>query len=254
MGAVGVMLASAVLLAMASGPFRAFADSDLCGQAIVLLRIGMSIWSGAVMIGRFGQLKDLQARSERFVDDFASKDDPLHLYYNAYQFDDSAMENVYRKTAERLVKLIPQSQLILLRQDANTRLSLTPVLMELVETTCVHTTDEETMKLGKGMTVLAVITSSAPLLGLFGTVWGVMLAFQAMAASGSANIAELAPGISSALLTTVVGLVVAIPSTIAYNTLHAKIEAYTVQLEGFAEELMGKLSLHYGAHERGGAC
>ena len=76
-----------------------------------------------------------------------------------------------------------------------------------------------------------------------------MLAFQAMAASGSANIAELAPGISSALLTTVVGLVVAIPSTIFYNVLQSKVEAYTVQMEGFAEELMGKLTLQYRSTE-----
>lgn len=235
----------ACLASMATGPIKAFMDSDACGQLIVIIQIGMSVVSWAVMAGRWFHLRDLVARSARFVDDFVRQEDPLALYYNCYAFTNTPMENVYRKTCERLADLIPEQQRVLLRTDPMTPLSLSATRMELVETTCAHTTDEETVRLGKGMTALAVITSSAPLLGLFGTVWGVMLAFQAMAASGSANIAELAPGISSALLTTVVGLVVAIPSTIAYNVLQAKIEAYTVQLEGFGEELMGKLSLNY---------
>lgn len=234
-----------LLAAMATGPIRAFVDSDLCGQLIVLIQIGMSVVSWAVMAGRWFHLRDLSARSARFVDDFVRQNDPLALYYNRYAFTDTPMESVYLKTCERLADLIPEQQRVLLRTDPSAPLGLGATRMELVETTCAHTTDEETVRLGKGMTALAVITSSAPLLGLFGTVWGVMLAFQAMAASGSANIAELAPGISSALLTTVVGLVVAIPSTIAYNVLQSKIEAYTVQLEGFGEELMGKLALNY---------
>ncbi|MEG2415328.1 MAG: MotA/TolQ/ExbB proton channel family protein, partial [Kiritimatiellia bacterium] len=218
---------------------------DFCGQLIVLIQVGMSIISWAVMAGRWWHLSDLRARSNHFVNDFVRTDDPLALYYNRYAFSDSPMENVYSKTCERLANLIPEQQRLLLRENPTTPLTLGAARMELVETTCAHVIDEETVQLGKGMTALAVITSSAPLLGLFGTVWGVMLAFQAMAASGSANIAELAPGISSALLTTVVGLVVAIPSTIAYNFLQARIEGYTVQLEGFGEELMGKLTLNY---------
>ncbi len=238
-----------LIAAMTTGPLKAFADSDFCGQLIVLIQIGMSVISWAVMAGRWFHLGDLASRSARFVDDFVRQNDPLALYYNRYPFSDTPMENVYLKTCERLAALIPETQRVLLRTDPQTPLRLDATRIELVETTCAHTTDEETVQLGKGMTALAVITSSAPLLGLFGTVWGVMLAFQAMAASGSANIAELAPGISSALLTTVVGLIVAIPSTIAYNVLQAKIEAYTVQLEGFGEELMGKLALNYRKSE-----
>lgn len=237
------------LAEMTSGPVKAFFDSDFCGQLIVLVQIGMSVVSWAVMAGRVLHLRDLVRRSARFVDDFVRKDDPLALYYDRYPFTDTPMENVYVKTCARLADLIPERLRVLLRNDPSTPLCLDAARMELVESTCAHATDEETVELGRGMTALAVITSSAPLLGLFGTVWGVMLAFQAMAASGSANIAELAPGISSALLTTVVGLVVAIPSTIFYNVLQSKVEAYTVQMEGFAEELMGKLTLQYRSTE-----
>lgn len=249
------MIGACAFFAMVGGPIQAFADSDFCGQLIVITQIVMSVGSWAVFLGKFGALKAINARSRRFADDFARQDDPLTLYCDkGYAFEASPLETVYRRTAERFVKLIPRQQLLLLQQDATTRPTLTAARMELVESTCAHATDEETVTLNRGMTALAVVTSSAPLLGLFGTVWGVMLAFQAMAASGSANIAELAPGISSALLTTVVGLVVAIPSTIAYNILQAKLEAFTVQLEGFGEELIGKLSLNYAAPEKGGLC
>ena len=249
------MIGACTCLAMVGGPIQAFVDSDFCGQLIVIAQIVMSVGSWAVFLGKFSALKAINARSRRFADDFARQDDPLTLYCDkGYPFEDSPLETVYRRTSERFVKPIPRRQLLLLQQDATACPTLTPAQMELVASTCAHATDEETVTLNRGLTALAVVTSSAPLLGLFGTVWGVMLAFQAMAASGSANIAELAPGISSALLTTVVGLVVAIPSTIAYNILQAKLEAFTVQLEGFGEELIGKLSLNYVASEKGGVC
>lgn len=242
------------ILAAGMGPLQAFYDSDFCGKLIVIVQIVMSVWSWAVMLRRVMQLRDYEQRSNQFVDDFAKQNDPLTLHCARYIFSDSPMERVYERTSERLVGLIPAEQMRALQLNVRAPICLRPALMELVETSCAHATDEETLRLSEGMTALAVITNSAPLFGLFGTVWGVMLAFQAMAASGSANITELAPGISSALLTTVVGLLVAIPSTIAYNALQRRIERYTVQLEGFSEELMGKLSLNYGDQEKGHGC
>ena len=236
-----------MLATMTTGPLKAFLDSDLCGQAIVVIQICMSVASWAVMAGRVLHLRDLNWRTNRFLDEFGRQADPIALFCWRTDFPDAPLENVYRQTCDRFATLIPEDQRARLRIDPSAPIRLDAVRMELVESACAHATDEETMKLGRGMTALAVFTSSAPLLGLFGTVWGVMLAFQTMAASGVADIAALAPGISSALLTTVVGLVVAIPSTIFYNVLQSKVEAYTVRLEGFAEELMGKLSLHYRA-------
>lgn len=225
--------------------FNAFTDSDAIGKLIVLIQIGMSVVSWAEMIKRIMTLKQTEAISAQFIDHFVREDNALTLYYNRYESLGTPMEEIYMRTCERFVGLIPPAQMAALAARQPVTLALSRKRMELVETTCAHTTNEASVALNKGMTKLANITNSAPLLGLLGTVWGVMLAFYAMATSGSANIAELAPGISSALLTTVVGLLVAIPSTIAYNILQSKIEAHTVQLEGFAEELMGKLSLQY---------
>jgi len=233
------------MISVVSAPFRAFFDSDGVGQIIVVVQILMSVSSWGVIINRLMGLREQKERSSRFVGDFLKAADPLEFYYNKYPFTDTPMERVYLGTCERLANLIPAQQRLLLASDPSTPILLNAGRMALVETTCARETDDAIVKMNAGTTVLAIITNAAPLLGLFGTVWGVMLAFQSMAASGSANIAELAPGISSALLTTVVGLVVAIPSTIFYNALQAKIERATVDLEGFSEELMGRLSLRY---------
>ncbi len=89
--------------------------------------------------------------------------------------------------------------------------------------------------------VKGVTVSASPLLGLLGTVWGVLDSFTQMALQGVANLSAVAPGIASALLTTVVGLLVAIPSSIGYNMLIAKIRTMAVQMDNYADEFMAQL-------------
>lgn len=244
------MLSSLLLSVGTLGPFRAFADSDFMGQCIVIAQILMSICSWAMILSKWTKLGDVRAQSARFVDTFVRTDDPLQIFienaHNPGALAETPIGQVYRKSCERLASLVPLEQRKRMSMDPNYRLSLTRKQMDLVESVCAHTIEEECVQLsGPGMTWIAIFTSSAPLMGLFGTVWGVMYAFQAMAASGSADIAQLAPGISSALLTTVVGLVVAIPSTIGYNLLQGRLESANVDVEGFGEDLLGKLRLHY---------
>lgn len=93
-----------------------------------------------------------------------------------------------------------------------------------------------------GLTWLAIIGSVSPLLGLLGTVVGVMNSFIGITSQGSANIAAVAPGIAEALITTVVGLAVAIPAVIAYNHFAGKLGLFTGELEGFAAEFVGTLA------------
>ena len=91
--------------------------------------------------------------------------------------------------------------------------------------------------------LLATAVSVSPFFGLFGTVWGVMIAFCGVAAKGRADISALAPGVSGALLTTVVGLLVAIPSLIGYNLLTITIRKITVYMDNFVEEFIAKVKL-----------
>ena len=95
------------------------------------------------------------------------------------------------------------------------------------------------------MNVIATIVALEPMLGLLGTVWGVLDAFAEMGTAGSANLATIAPSISAALVTTVVGLLVAIPGVIFFNMMNSKIRNISSDMEGFADELMGRIACEF---------
>ncbi len=100
---------------------------------------------------------------------------------------------------------------------------------------------DQTLLLEDQMSMLSSAYTIAPMLGLFGTVWGVMVAFESMGKQGMANLSAVAPGISSALLTTVVGLIVAIPSAFGSNKLNEKIRFLSVQMENFTDKFATRL-------------
>ncbi len=108
---------------------------------------------------------------------------------------------------------------------------------------------QESLKLESGLILLAIAVSGGPFLGLLGTVWGVMSTFAGIAQSGSANLNAMAPGVSAALVTTVAGLLVAIPSMFAYNYLVHNLRVVTVELDNFAQELISKMETEYLADE-----
>jgi biopolymer transport protein TolQ len=93
--------------------------------------------------------------------------------------------------------------------------------------------------------LLAIAVSGAPFLGLLGTVWGVMSTFSGIAMQGQANLLAMAPGVSAALVTTVAGLLVAIPSMFGYNYLVHTLRVLTVELDNFAQELTSRMEIEY---------
>ena len=95
------------------------------------------------------------------------------------------------------------------------------------------------------MGVISACVASAPMLGLLGTVWGVLDAFAEMGTAGSANLATIAPSISAALVTTVVGLLIAIPGTIFFTNMQGRIRNISADIEGFADELMGRIACEF---------
>jgi biopolymer transport protein ExbB/TolQ len=105
---------------------------------------------------------------------------------------------------------------------------------------------QESLKLESGLIILAIAVSGAPFLGLLGTVWGVMQTFAGIATSTQgATLAAMAPGVSAALITTVAGLLVAIPSMFGYNWLVHNLRVLTVELDNFAQELVSKMETEY---------
>src|SRR5205085_8004533 len=121
------------------------------------------------------------------------------------------------------------------RLDAAIR--ITPAQMRAVQSAMERAVGESSLRLESRMILLASAVGGAPFLGLLGTVWGVMDTFGDVAAAGSANLAAMAPGVSAALITTVTGLLVAIPAMFGYNYLITTIRAMIVELDNFAAEL-----------------
>jgi biopolymer transport protein ExbB/TolQ len=117
--------------------------------------------------------------------------------------------------------------------------------MEHVKRTLERSVAQESLKLESGLILLAIAVSGAPFLGLLGTVWGVMSTFGGIAMSGSANLQAMAPGVAAALVTTVAGLLVAIPSMFGYNWLVHNLRVQTVELDNFAQELVSKMETEY---------
>ena len=104
------------------------------------------------------------------------------------------------------------------------------------------TVDRELTMVRQGLTFLATLASSGPFIGLFGTVWGIMASFQAIAVHQNTNLSVVAPGIAEALFTTALGLLAAIPAAIFYNKLSQDVRKYTLSLENFAHEFLNIVS------------
>jgi biopolymer transport protein TolQ len=117
--------------------------------------------------------------------------------------------------------------------------------IEHVKRTMENAVAQESLKLESGLILLAIAVSGAPFLGLLGTVWGVMSTFGHIAQQGSASLAAMAPGVSAALITTVAGLLVAIPSMFGYNWLVHNLRVLTVELDNFAQEIVSKIETEY---------
>ena len=115
-------------------------------------------------------------------------------------------------------------------------------LQERIERVMEVTLGREIERLERHMVFLATAGATAPFIGLFGTVWGIMNSFQAIAASDNTNITVIAPGLSEALFTTAMGLIVAIPAIAAFNLFQRDIQHYSQRVEGFASEFTGILS------------
>lgn len=225
-----------------------FISSNLMGQGIVEVQLLGSVIMVAAIIGKFRELRFTATATRRFLRDFSNGRDVLDHYLTRRPTGMSGIERVYKETCERLLKILtPDARSLLAGRDtagAGTA-ALTAREIELVRGTCEHTLDEEELRVEAGSSVIATVVALAPMLGLLGTVWGVLDAFAEMGSAGSANLATIAPSISAALVTTVVGLLIAIPGVIAFNRLNGLIRNITSDMEGFTDELMGRIACEF---------
>ena len=224
-----------------------FLTSNMMGKGIVLVQLASSIVAAAIIIGKNKELNSIARNSKRFLREFLLGRDVLDYYLLRKKGVMTALELIYDRTCERMVKLLDPDmrRSVIGRQSDAAQAALSAREIELVRSTCEHTVQEEEIRIEHGMGLLATIVTASPMLGLLGTVWGVLDAFADMGAKGTVLLSEIAPSISSALVTTVVGLLVAIPSAIFYNALAAKVRQLSSDMVGFADELMGRVACEF---------
>jgi biopolymer transport protein TolQ len=236
---------------VAASVISAFWLSNFAGQAIVVILVVGSIFAWTLMLTKLRELRDVQVMSNRFIRAYRGEAHPVSLFMKRQKYEPSPMYRLYDTTcksigAELEARGVDPNDLFMGGVGTPKR-KLTANQLLSVRSLAESFMDDQILLLETSMHLLALCVSAAPLLGLLGTVWGLLEAFGDLAGAGSIMLSAVAPGISGALLTTVVGLVVAIPSAIAYNIIVDKIRRITVATDNFVQELMSDIERHYVA-------
>jgi biopolymer transport protein TolQ len=238
------------LAAQDGGLVYAFETSTLPGKTILVLLFLASIFSWSVMVTKFRVIRHAQRKRDQFLEIFRADRQPLRIYTDRMKFEGAPVFAVYRAGCKELTfQLLGSAEVDeTFRGRLEVAPKISPAQMRVVSTAMERAVGETALKIESQMIVLATAVSGAPFLGLLGTVWGVMETFSGVAESGSANLAAMAPGVSAALITTVTGLLVAIPAMFGYNYLVTTIRATVVELDNFAAELVSAFEHKYVEH------
>ncbi len=240
----------ALALPLAEGLVYSFLESTIEGKIVLLALFLGSIFSWSVMVTKIRYLQFARRQSERFSVLFRRDRAPLRIYEQGVKFDGSPLYEIYKAgCAELCFQLLGSSEVDeTFRARLDGAPKITPAQMRAVTAAMERAVGEAGLKLESQMIILSTAVSGAPFLGLLGTVWGVMDAFGGIARAGNANLAAMAPGVAGALITTVVGLLVAIPAMFGYNFLVVSLRSMLVQAENFAAELSSEIEHRFVEH------
>ena len=198
-----------------------FIRADFIVKSVILMLIVCSVYSWAIMIEKFKLFKKINIETEMFEEKFW-KSKSVETFYNSLPADlENPMGLLFKETMQTLLKAKSKSNL-------NERMS------NMLEVNI----EKQMAKLDKGFTFLATVGSTAPFIGLFGTVWGIMNSFQSIAISRNTSLAIVAPGIAEALFATALGLLAAIPAVVAYNKFNNDFKKYLQKLENFSKRFL----------------
>jgi len=198
-----------------------FLRADFIVKSVILMLIACSIYSWAIIIEKFRLFKRINLESEEFEEKFW-KSKSAESFYNSLPVNlENPMALLFKDSMQTLLKAKNKSNL-------NDRMS--GMLEANIE--------KQMVKLEKGFTFLATVGSTAPFIGLFGTVWGIMNSFQSIAISRNTSLAIVAPGIAEALFATALGLLAAIPAVVAYNKYNNDSKKYSQKLENFSKRFL----------------
>ena len=198
-----------------------FLRADFIVKSVILMLIGCSIYSWAVIIEKFRLFKKINLESEEFEEKFW-KSKSAESFYNSLPADvENPTALLFKDTMQSLLK-------------AKSKTNLNERMASILEVNI----EKQISKIDKGFTFLATVGSTAPFIGLFGTVWGIMNSFQSIAISRNTSLAIVAPGIAEALFATALGLLAAIPAVVAYNRFNSESKKYSQKLENFSKRFL----------------
>ena len=198
-----------------------FIRADIIVKSVIVMLIVCSIYSWAIIIEKFKLFKKINLETEAFEEKFWKAKSAETFYNNLPANVENPMASMFKDSMQTLLKSKSKSNL-------NDRMSR---MLEI-------NIEKQMAKLDKGFTFLATVGSTAPFIGLFGTVWGIMNSFQSIAISRNTSLAIVAPGIAEALFATALGLLAAIPAVIAYNKFNNDTNLYTKKLENFSKRFL----------------
>ncbi|HUJ09620.1 MAG TPA: MotA/TolQ/ExbB proton channel family protein [Verrucomicrobiae bacterium] len=248
---------------LATGLLYSFQQADVQGKVIVLLLTLGSALTWSVMLTKSQQLNRARKTGDSFLGQFRRERDPLHLFINNYEMTECPLYNIYRMGAEEVSTQFGNGNqprkvaggYKAFGGSGTTTLAAVDSELAIADRTVVNldtlrgalgrAIDAEVMKLESHVSILSTAVTGGPFLGLLGSAWGVMSVFAAMGEYGTVRLGAVAPGISAALLATVVGLLVAVPSLFAYNWLAQRIRHSTMEMESFAEEFVNAVEHNY---------
>ena len=198
-----------------------FLRADFIVKSVILTLIACSIYSWAIIIEKFKLFKKINIESEEFEEKFW-RSKSSETFYNSLPANlENPMALLFKEAMQTLLK-------------AKNKANLSDRMSGMLEVSI----EKQISKIDKGFTFLATVGSTAPFIGLFGTVWGIMNSFQSIAISRNTSLAIVAPGIAEALFATALGLLAAIPAVVAYNKFNLDSKKYSQKLENFSKRFL----------------
>lgn len=199
-------------------------------QAVMALLVVMSVVSWGIIIMKYRTMKRAQKESKNFQEIFWASQDVQQIFKKSRKLKEGFLPEVFRQGVMELNRL---------RQSVGSREArVAPEFMGCLSRTLVMSTNSEVMRLSRAVSFLATTGNSAPFIGLFGTVVGILTSFHSIGQKGSANLAVVAPGIAEALLATAMGLLAAIPAVVAYNYFVSLVREAEADMTNFQNDFL----------------
>jgi biopolymer transport protein TolQ len=198
-----------------------FIRADFIIRSVILLLIASSVYSWAIIFQKIKLFKKINISSEEFEEKFWKSKSAENFYNNLPADPEDPMASIFKSSMQVMLK-------------SKTKSNLSERMSNMLETNL----EKQMAKIEKSYTFLATVGSTAPFIGLFGTVWGIMNSFQSIAISRNTSLAIVAPGIAEALFATALGLLAAIPAVVAYNKFNSDSKKYSRRLENFSKRFL----------------